>query len=310
MRAISSVATTLRLGAAPDFAKTDARATHIFNDRRVLPFLATSPVSRSSKSSASFTVSCRLPLGARPRKLHGGHGQRVTRTRDGGPRASFAELLQVHIDEGALADELTRPEFGFKAKEGEPTPISPRTAKSLWSGLLEALRAFSVTVVVRLGRPATSWSTRISSNGVSSWLRFILAKGLSSQQSRCIESSPSRSTASTALASSACRSGCGASSTSSWCRRPRASASSRMASTSQRSTSTCATSARRRRNGGQRSVWDSRSFSMSGLKTRPRSKSSGLKDVPHQGVHVGVRLAVPRRSPGDARWALHGRVLP
>ena len=59
---------------------------------------------------------------------------------------AFAELFQVHIDERALANELTRPEIGFRAKEGQTdTYFTPNCEVSV-VGLLEALRAFSVAL--------------------------------------------------------------------------------------------------------------------------------------------------------------------
>ena len=63
-----------------------------------------------------------------------------------GRGCAFAELIQIHIDERGLANELTKPECGFKAKEAKTdTYFTPNCEVSV-VGLLEALRAFSVTV--------------------------------------------------------------------------------------------------------------------------------------------------------------------
>ena len=55
-------------------------------------------------------------------------------------------MFHVHIDERTLANELTRPETGFRAKEGQTdTYFTPNCEVSV-VGLLEALRAFSVAL--------------------------------------------------------------------------------------------------------------------------------------------------------------------
>jgi len=130
-----------------DFAKTDARATHIFSDGAVLPLLGT--VNGVPKLEVE-----RLVYGQLPAPVGGAAAQALTETmanallehQMAGRGHSFAELFQVHIDERALANELTRPEFGFKAKEGRAdTYFTPNSEISV-VGLLEALRAFSVAV--------------------------------------------------------------------------------------------------------------------------------------------------------------------
>ncbi|MBN3840987.1 hypothetical protein [Burkholderia sp. Ac-20349] len=130
-----------------DFAKTDARASHIFNDGAVLPLLGT--VTGVPKQEVE-----RLVYGQLPAPVGGVAKSALTKTMAdallahevAGRGHAFAELFQVHIDERALANELTRPEFGFKAKEGKTdTYFTPNCEVSV-VGLLEALRAFSVAV--------------------------------------------------------------------------------------------------------------------------------------------------------------------
>ena len=130
-----------------DFAKTDAHAAHIFNDRAVLPVLGN--VSGVSKQDVE-----RLVYGQLPSPVGGVAASALTESMADALLAhevadrghAFAELFQVHIDERALANELTRPEIGFKAKEGKTdTYVTPNCEVSV-VGLLEAMRAFSVTV--------------------------------------------------------------------------------------------------------------------------------------------------------------------
>ena len=130
-----------------DFAKTDAHAAHIFNDGSVLPLLGN--VSGVSKQDVERLVYGQLPApvgGAAASALTGGMAGALLAHEIADRGRAFAELFQVHIDERALANELTRPEIGFKAKEGKTdTYFTPNCEVSV-VGLLEALRAFSVAV--------------------------------------------------------------------------------------------------------------------------------------------------------------------
>ena len=154
-RGISSAATTFRRGSCSRTSRrlTRARRTSSTTAPSFL-FSATSPGVPSRKSSASSTVSCRLPLAARPAQaLTESMADALLAHEVAGRGRAFAELFQVHIDERALANELTRPEFGFKAKEGQTdTYFTPNCEVSV-VGLLEALRAFSVAVG---GAPGTA----------------------------------------------------------------------------------------------------------------------------------------------------------
>ncbi|MDY0059829.1 MAG: hypothetical protein RBU45_08475 [Myxococcota bacterium] len=130
-----------------DFAKTDARAKNIFNDSTVLPLLGT--VAGVPKQEVERLVYGQLPApvgGAAQAALNESMAEALLEHEVAGRGHAFAELFQVHIDERALANELTRPEFGFKAKEGKTdTYFTPNCEVSV-VGLLEALRAFSVAV--------------------------------------------------------------------------------------------------------------------------------------------------------------------
>jgi hypothetical protein len=130
-----------------DFAKTDARAKHIFNDDAVLPLLGT--VTGVPKQEVERLVYGQLPApvgGAAKAALTEEMADALFALEIAGRGNAFAELFQVHIDERALANELTRPEFAFKAKEGKTdTYFTPNSEVSV-VGLLEALRAFSVAV--------------------------------------------------------------------------------------------------------------------------------------------------------------------
>ena len=137
-----------------DFAKTDARATHIFSDGAVLPLLGN--VTGVPKLEVERLVYGQLPApvgGAATQALTENMADALLAHEMAGRGRAFAQLFQVHIDERALANELTRPEFGFKAKEGRAdTYFTPNCEVSV-VGLLEALRAFSVAVG---GAPGTA----------------------------------------------------------------------------------------------------------------------------------------------------------
>jgi hypothetical protein len=130
-----------------DFAKTDARAVHIFNDAAVLPLLGT--VAGVPKQEVEQLVYGQLPApvgGPATSALTESMADALLAHEIAGRGHAFAELFQVHIDERTLSNELTRPEFGFKAKEGKTdTYFTPNCEVSV-VGLLEALRAFSVSV--------------------------------------------------------------------------------------------------------------------------------------------------------------------
>ena len=130
-----------------DFARTDARAMHIFDDRAVLPLLGN--VDAVPKNEVERLVYGQLPApvgGAAASALTESMADALLVHEVADRGRAFAELFQVHINERALANELTRPEIGFKAKEGKTdTYFTPNCEVSV-VGLLEALRAFSVAV--------------------------------------------------------------------------------------------------------------------------------------------------------------------
>lgn len=95
-----------------DFAKTDARATHIFNDGAVLPLLGT--VVGVPKQEVERLVYGQLPApvsGAAEAALTESMADALLAHEVAGRGHAFAELFQVHIDERVLANELTRPRF-------------------------------------------------------------------------------------------------------------------------------------------------------------------------------------------------------
>ena len=72
--------------------------------------------------------------------------QRLLKANIPGVGDAFARLSQVHIDANALANELLKPEYGFKKSEHAGDDYyNPYTEFSL-SGVLSALRAFSISV--------------------------------------------------------------------------------------------------------------------------------------------------------------------
>jgi hypothetical protein len=130
-----------------DFAKTDARAAHIFNDGAVLPLLGT--VAGVPKQEVERLLYGQLPApigGAAKSALTESMADALLAHEIAGRGHAFAELFQVHIDARTLSQELVGPEFGFKPVEGETDTYQTVKGDMSVVGLLEALRAFSVTV--------------------------------------------------------------------------------------------------------------------------------------------------------------------
>ena len=220
---------------------------------------------------------------------------------------AFAELFQVHINERALANELTRPEFGFKAKEGETdTYFTPNCEVSV-VGLLEALRAFSVAVG---GAPGAAgdfvvytdleqWGEQLAAlyprEGIEfaaeslhrifskpeyrvDGIRFIgmsfrlwpisTAPGLGGRERRFFKDGKHEA--------------------------PSTSTSAAPATKAKRGTAICL---------GLAKLLDDH------LKSDDTGRSRGSRTF-RQGVHLRVRLAVARWASGHAGWPVHDRVLP
>lgn len=124
-----------------EFAQSEARAKWIF-DLSVLSLL------KGIQGAPKHAIS-RLVFGQLPVSLEDGFSaaeikalQQVTVPGIAGP--AFVDLVEVHLDERTLGDELTRPEIGFKiSPQGGDRYLYYDSDISL-SSLLAALRAFSV----------------------------------------------------------------------------------------------------------------------------------------------------------------------
>lgn len=130
-----------------DFAKTDARASHIFNDNAVMPLIG--KVAGVPQKDVERLVYGQLPVpvgGPSSGAVTGAMAESLLQHEIAGRGKAFAELVQIHIDERGLADELTRAEVGFKARDGKTDTYFTPTCEISVVGLLEALRAFSVSV--------------------------------------------------------------------------------------------------------------------------------------------------------------------
>lgn len=130
-----------------EFAKTHGSARHIFNDTAVLPLIGN--VEGVSKKDVERLIYGQLPVpvsGPSPAALTTAMADALLKHQVAGRGPAFAELIQVHIDERGLANELTKPEVGFKAREGQTDTYFTPTCEISVVGLLEALRAFSVTI--------------------------------------------------------------------------------------------------------------------------------------------------------------------
>lgn len=129
------------------FAKTDARSNHIFNDNTVLPLIGS--VDGVPKKEIEHLIYGQLPVavgGSSSRSITAEMAEALLQHEIPGRGMSFAELAQIHIDARSLANELTKPEMGFKGKEGETETYFTQTCEISVVGLIEALKAFSVTI--------------------------------------------------------------------------------------------------------------------------------------------------------------------
>ena len=129
-----------------DFAKTDARAGNIFNDNAAMPLIGR--VKDVPAEIVERIVYGQLPVGVggtSSENISPAMADALLEHEIAGRGKTFAGLFMVHIDANTLADELTRPEYGFKPREGKTDSYFTSTCELSVVGLLKALRAFSVT---------------------------------------------------------------------------------------------------------------------------------------------------------------------
>lgn len=97
-------------------------------------------------SLANEMIFGQLPVLLNPQTLPPQTAEHLLKAYIPGVGEAFAKLNQIHIDANTLANELLKPEFGFKKVERAGDDyFSPYTEFSL-SGVLSALRAFSISV--------------------------------------------------------------------------------------------------------------------------------------------------------------------
>ena len=130
-----------------DFAKTDAHAAHIFNDRPSCRCSGTFLEFRSKTSSVSSTGNCPPRWEELPRRpLTESMADALLAHEVADRGRAFAELFQVHIDERTACERAHASGDRLQAKEGQTdTYFTPNCEVSV-VGLLEALRAFSVAL--------------------------------------------------------------------------------------------------------------------------------------------------------------------
>jgi len=129
-----------------DFAKTDARAGNIFNDSAVMPLIG--KIKDVPQETVERIVYGQLPVGVggtSPSNISPAFAETLLEHEIAGRGKTFAELSMVHIDASTLASELIRPEYGFKPVEGKSDTYFTSTCQLSVVGLLEALKAFSIT---------------------------------------------------------------------------------------------------------------------------------------------------------------------
>jgi len=103
-----------------EFAKTHGSAKHIFNDTAVLPLVGN--VEGVPKKDVERLIYGQLPVpigGMSPAAVTPGMSEALLKHEVAGRGNTFARLVQVHIDERGLANELTKPDVGFKPGEGQ-----------------------------------------------------------------------------------------------------------------------------------------------------------------------------------------------
>lgn len=130
-----------------EFARTHGSASHIFNDTAVLPLVGS--VEGVSKADVERLIYGQLPVpvgGTSSASVTSPMADALLTHEIAGRGRAFAKLVQVHIDERGLANEITKPDVGFKAREGQTDTYYTPTCEISVVGLLEALRAFSVTI--------------------------------------------------------------------------------------------------------------------------------------------------------------------
>ncbi len=130
-----------------DFAKTHGSARHIFNDNAVLPLIGN--VEGVPKNEVERLIYGQLPIvvgGPSAAAVTPPMADALLEHEIAGRGQAFAELIQVHIAERGLANELMKPDVGFKPREGQTDTYFTLTCEMSVVGLLEALRAFSVKV--------------------------------------------------------------------------------------------------------------------------------------------------------------------
>lgn len=129
-----------------DFAKTDARAGNIFNDNAAMPLIG--KIKNVPQEIVERIVYGQLPVGVggtSSTNISPAVAETLLEHEIAGRGKTFAELSMVHIDASTLASELIRPEYGFKPVEGKSDTYFTSTCQLSVVGLLEALKAFSVT---------------------------------------------------------------------------------------------------------------------------------------------------------------------
>lgn len=122
-----------------EYARAEARSNEIF-DLRLLKTLKEIP-----EEIQGGLIFGQLPMEIGP-DLDSSMAARLLSAEVPGIGPAFASLIQIHMDESTLANELVRPDYGFK-KADRPGDdyFNPYTEFSV-SGVLSALRAFSVSV--------------------------------------------------------------------------------------------------------------------------------------------------------------------
>ncbi len=122
-----------------EYAKAEARSNEIF-DLRILKTMAD-----SVKELQRQMIFGQLPVEVGP-DLTADRAEELLAIEAPGVGKAFASLIQIHIDSQTLANELIKPEHGFKKVERPGDEFQSRYAEFSVSGVLSALCAFSVSV--------------------------------------------------------------------------------------------------------------------------------------------------------------------
>ena len=131
-----------------EFAQADPRAKYLLDTEAVIPLVGKVPDVPPTVVERLIYGQLPIPVAdTQPAAIAASTAGALLRHEVPGRGRVFSELAQVHVDARTLADELTRPEVGFKAREGKTDTYYTSACEFSVVGLLAALHVFSASAV-------------------------------------------------------------------------------------------------------------------------------------------------------------------